>query len=1780
MKLNSKAAVALAIIIGLILGMLPGQLSMAEAANTISLQQVIVENKSQNIAVTISTSEVSPGTPLNIRLMNNNDQIASATGIVGMGGKATINIAIPPGTPVGYYQLVAEIGNQPSLIVGQTNFWFAPETQTAPSASYAINPINLSPATSGMVELNITGNNFSGFTGNYRTVIYGLPTSILNMLPQSDVPVEQSLLSYSVNGGAETAITQGHRLRNGNNLNGGVTVITNADGALISSQTNITLKGILPPGNYNLRVVVEKVETGQENKYIPVYASEELSFTVTSPETILSVLPRNGAVISSSQSQDVPVEIRTSGVGPGRTIELQLKNTDSTVAEATGLSSSSGITTINLPLPANIMPGTYIIEAKIDSIKASSNLKVLPQDKPNALFTLTWVPVESSGLNSGEYGVLRLSVALMQNIANDDRLRYAVYGIPPAVLNKLPGAANQLHSSPLLYPIDGVGTSSGGGNDHDGYASFTQSDRDPTNPGVLYFGPAGGLTKEQLFANNATSLETFFKAKLPAGNYPLQLGLVLVEGTQQQGYKYTPLVVSDTFMLRVNPRGQLTGVIPKPIFANKSTLSTTVFDPNPNLDQRVGVNHQTQFINLVFNNNNNNSLQLAAGRSLNDILVTANGVDERIKFSPVITGQDVLAFNLKPIYRLAQNKLYRITIPGGTFEGNPDSIEFSFVTTGVTETIHGLVTATSPKANDLQVRAEGTKQIRIDMVSPFTIDNNNNNNKIELVATKMTNNSTEVHQKADFNITTSGNSLLFTVRDNGDLKPYANYVVTLKPGAISLNNTADSVGGAITNQEEIKLTFTTGEMVASTVPANGAVGVSLQPQIRIIFKEEIEFVSPPGHLGKISLSSLSHSINLTDADIKIVPDSNGKNTILQIHVNDDGSGTRVLRANTVYTLNIEKETVMYTSDANNPGVRNRSISLSFTTTSSGANPQLTGAQVGADGNIHLTFDRQIQFDVEDQGRRLDRVELFQVPKGLGTAFDSQGRKYDTGYAFVVTNNRVEHLPNHERVGIPVDRVEMGATNNTIRIVPQFPLLPLNEYEVRVGSSLIQDIHGHKLRQNVVRNVWSPAITSNLQPRWLGFADLGQATVTNVGTEQLPNYQVVNAPRYSEANPITLLVDGEIVPRSLSGLMGINLVEQFRDQENIGFVRFEVQYIFSQGQKQTKILLYPAQELGAGKTYQLTIPGDVWRARNNRSLPGATAQLVIVDDKSAPKGILSLLNNSVAVTSLMTGDWIFTIRGFNFHESIEKIELVPIAGPAQGLQRIEIRPENIYFRSSTEIQARITGANRAELAREARVGDYRVYIYFNQDNQDYKVIQSPAGVNLSIASKGKPAVKAFLPADGATGINERTLLPRTIDGVTRYFLRVTFADIDGSLRFNQTMGTSILKSSSFVRSEGGSQLSMVDVDFLNFIDSLEDSKRKEYIDQHIFTKNTSAGEAYLFIPVRLLRNNTRYLVHIGSGVVLNDIPGDGGRSDAIAWSFSTMPEPFLEGINPASVAAGYDESQPIIIAGDNFYTGAITVLFNSRQAHNTIIREDSSGRKFLEVYLPRGSNRLQPGTYDVTVRNSANHERIYYGAFSVIPSGGSTPPGQEGSRIKNEAPEGTVIETTLISEDTLVLNSRHSNRNSLSLNLDTLMGEDVLTRLIKYTARNGGRIGTLETRSKWADITLHNLTATTDRRGEEVVISLGRVQPTVGQSLARNIRGGTARSELIEVKATNATIGSIRLDIPFRNSDGSNLKVMRYDERLRSWYDVPSAVDRINQTVRVVSNQPGIFLVVE
>ena len=1640
-----------------------------------------------------------------------------------------------------------------------------------------------------MVELNITGNH-SGFTGNYRTVIYGLPTSILNMLPQSDVPVEQSLLSYSVNGGAETAITQGHRLRNGNNLNGGVTVITNADGAPISSQTNITLKGVLPPGNYNLRVVVEKVEVeaGQANKYIPIYASNELSFTVTNPESILSVLPRNGAVISSSESQDVPVEIRTSA-GHGRLVGLQLKNMDDLVVpiivdgEETDnvieLSNSSGITTINFPLPANIEPGTYIIEAKDakkENIKASSHLKVLHQgsSKPNALFTVT--PVVSSGLNSGEYGVLRISVAQLQNIANDDRLRYAVYGIPPAVLNMLPGAANQLHRSPLLYPIDGVGTSSGGGNDHDGYASFTQSDRDPTNPGVLYFGPPGGLTKEELF-NNATSIETFFKAKLPAGNYPLQLGLVLVEGTQQEGYKYTPLVISDTFNLPVNPRGQLTGIIPKPIFANYSGLSTTIFDTNPNVDQRVGVNHQTQFINLVFNN----SLPLAAGRSLNDILVTANGVDERIKFSPVITqGQDnVLAFNLKPIYRLAQNKLYRITIPGGTFEGNPDSIEFSFVTTGVTETIHGLVTATSPKANDLQVRAEGTKQIRIDMVSPFTIYDND---KIHLVARKMTNNSIEVHQKAHFNVTTSGNSLLLTVRDNGDLKPYANYEVTLAPGAISLNNTADSVGGAITNQEEIKLTFATGEMVASTVPANGAVGVSLQPQIRIIFKEEIAFVSPPGHLGKISLRSLSHSINLTDGDIKIVPDSNGKNTILQIHVNDDGSGTRVLRANTVYTLNIEKETVMYTSDANNPGVSNGPISLSFTTTSSGANPQLTGAQVGADGSIHLTFDRQIQFDVDDQGRRLARVELFQVPKGLGTAFDSQGRKYDTGYAFVVTNNRVEHLPNHERVGIPVDRVEMGATNNTIRIVPQFPLLPLNEYEVRVGSSLIQDIHGHKLRQDVLRNVWSPASTSTFQPRWLGFTDLGQATVTNVGTEQLPNYQVVNAPRYSGANPITLLVDGEIVPRSLSGLMGISLVEQFRDQENIGFVRFEVQYIFSQGQKQTKILLYPAQELGAGKAYQLTIPGDVWRARNNRSLPGATAQLVIVDDKSAPKGILSLLNNSVAVTSLMTGDWIFTIRGFNFHESIEKIELVPIAGPAQGLQRIEIKPENIYFRSSTEIQARITGANRTELAREARVGDYRVYIYFNhpQDNQDYKVIQSPAGVNLSIVSKGKPAVKAFLPADGATGINERTLLPRTIDGVTRYFLRVTFADIDGSLRFNQTMGTSILKSSSFVRSEGGSQLSMVDVDFLNFIDSLEDSKRKEYIDQHIFTKNTSAGEAYLFIPVRLLRNNTRYLVHIGSGVVLNDITGDGGRSDAIAWSFSTMPEPFLEGINPASVAAGYDESQPIIIAGDNFYTGAITVLFNSRQAHNTIIREDSSGRKFLEVYLPRGSNRLQPGTYDVTVRNSANHERIYYGAFSVIPSGGSTPPGQEGSRIKNEAPEGTVIETTLISEDTLVLNSRHSNRNSLSLNLDTLMGEDVLTRLIKYTARNGDRIGTLETRSKWADITLHNLTATTDRRGEEVVVSLGRVQPTVGQSLARNIRGGTARSELIEVKATNATIGSIRLDIPFRNSDGSNLKVMRYDERLRSWYDVPSAVDRINQTVRVVSNQPGIFLVVE
>ena len=116
--------------------------------------------------------------------------------------------------------------------------------------------------------------------------------------------------------------------------------------------------------------------------------------------------------------------------------------------------------------------------------------------------------------------------------------------------------------------------------------------------------------------------------------------------------------------------------------------------------------------------------------------------------------------------------------------------------------------------------------------------------------------------------------------------------------------------------------------------------------------------------------------------------------------------------------------------------------------------------------------------------------------------------------------------------------------------------------------------------------------------------------------------------------------------------------------------------------------------------------------------------------------------------------------------------------------------------------------------------------------------------------------------------------------------------------------------------------------------------------------------------------------------------------------------------------------------------------------------------------------MEPGIYTILVRNDGDHEYEVFGALSVVKEGSYIP--NEEYRVKNELRIGEVWSSLSNSEDTLIIDRRHTDRRSVEVDLDQLMGEQVLVRKIRFDGRRSDRISTLETLSKWADITLYDI----------------------------------------------------------------------------------------------------------
>lgn len=150
---------------------------------------------------------------------------------------------------------------------------------------------------------------------------------------------------------------------------------------------------------------------------------------------------------------------------------------------------------------------------------------------------------------------------------------------------------------------------------------------------------------------------------------------------------------------------------------------------------------------------------------------------------------------------------------------------------------------------------------------------------------------------------------------------------------------------------------------------------------------------------------------------------------------------------------------------------------------------------------------------------------------------------------------------------------------------------------------------------------------------------------------------------------------------------------------------------------------------------------------------------------------------------------------------------------------------------------------------------------------------------------------------------------------------------------------------------------------------------------------------------------------------------------------------------------------------------------------------------------------------------------------------------------------------------------------MELDLDEMMGEDTLVRKIKYEGSKSGIYSNIYTKSKYANIDIYNLKPVDYDRDKDIVVSIGRVEPIVVDSIKNKLRSAHVVSDFIQVTGDNFTFDNANIKIPYEYA-GENINVLRYDEKMRNWYTVPFSVDRADKNVYIKSSNKGIFVIVD
>lgn len=1128
-------------------------------------------------------------------------------------------------------------------------------------------------------------------------------------------------------------------------------------------------------------------------------------------------------------------------------------------------------------------------------------------------------------------------------------------------------------------------------------------------------------------------------------------------------------------------------------------------------------------------------------------------------------------------------------------------------------------------------------EIKNHIDSQGNIDNIENiNDYIEIVTENMYNISTyESDSISNYRIRCEGNKLILQSKDN-KFKDFTKYNVKIKAQAIFLTKSQDFK----VYNDSLEMDFHTKSFIEKTIPINnGLVGV--EPTLEIHFKHPISMnfnnivvndtVSNTIIETERTISNDEKIIYINIEDGKLEPNRKYKVYIPKDVVSFKEDAT------------IRNEGINFYFKTKAEGSNPYPIKYSSNQSCTDDIRDITKTNLSRDGYIYIKFNTPIRADKDYLNKEHKNIvspnntKLHKITKAKSTQYSPSGERFDSMFIY---EKELSATVSQEVYGtvtteletevIPIKNIEI-IEPDIIRIKPDIPLLNLNEYKLVLDDEIIEDHNGNNLKkENLTFNFWTKGDSIGINPSWNTngnkVSKLGPVVIDILG-EVIPyakDFIIVGDKYRSKALEKIILNEGHYIEKeetigdkeisielqlqreiklSLSeGLKGNTTSIRWKSENtNIATVdssglikgiskgtaviyavssegnilskinvvvkegvnkinRFTMQYYYDgNNKKHTKIEMNIDKELTSGRNYKLYIPENTFQSRANEYLPILEYDFVVEGDPNIDPEIENVEGNTVSVLDLLTKEHLyFYIYGYNFNSKIEKIIL-----QGEGEKQIEINKNYFNVISEDEIKIEIKGDLKSTIAKESYVGEYTIKFEFeNGESKEYPIFK------FKITSQGAPTYTVKFPT--GNNLDEESLKR---DG--RYFIHVTFKDPDGKLRVDGEAGLSAMLDC--IVATAGSSDTLLDREYIIDIKQMGELDREQYISENILIKDPLKKEATLYIPIKKLRPQVVYQAIVRAGILTNDI----AQNVEINWTFGTKSIPHVTDIMIGSVAEDYDEEEPIILKGNFTNIDNISVYFNDIKAEREEFedREDQDGNiieRNLKVFLPDGNDRLDPGTYNIRIENDENHKTIEYGMFSVVKSGENIP--NENHRVKAGDGYGEVLEDIKSSTDTLLMKSKYADYKHIEMDLDELMGQDTFIRNINYDGDIREQIGVLETKSKWADITLYDVQPNTSR--EDMHIRLGRTEPTITQILKRKLRGVGLKSDFIQISGENFKIKNALLSIPLKNNSGKNIKVLRYDEYTRSFYETRATVNLIDRKVEFLTNNKGIFIVVE